>query len=163
MSNLPDWVTVERYAGNAPGYWKIIDTNYDDSGGDVNVYAFTFDEKGQPALNSIAIQKNGGSTQLKFELNALGQAQASFNQTGDSSFDPGKGEVGPYSIAMFGASDVMHGMGLPLKRHVSYRATFQWTLTTAPPSGGGIDEATARAIVRDELRKLIAAAGSALQ
>lgn len=131
--NLPTWIQIIPFTGDkSKGYWRITDAVYEDPG-NTNVYAFAFNADGTPSLNSQAVQKNGGTTSLPFHTNSQGQAEASFNMTGDSSFDPNKGQRGPYSLAMFGQSDVASGMGLPLRQHVSVRFTFQWTVGPTPP------------------------------
>lgn len=131
ITPVPPWITIERYKGAADGYWKAIDLIYYDPGNTV-VYAYAEDAAGKPSLVSKAMQTNGGLTLLPFELKE-GRAEATFGMTGDSSFDPKRGEVGPYSLAMFGASDKVHGIGLPLKQHVELHVTFRWTLNAPPP------------------------------
>lgn len=131
VAPVPPWITIERYKGVADGYWKVVDMTYYDPG-NVIVYAYAEDAAGQPSLVSKAMQMNGGLTLLPFEMKA-GRAEATFNMTADSSFDPKRGEVGPYSLAIFGASDKVHGIGLPLRQHVELHVTFRWTLNDAPP------------------------------
>lgn len=68
---------------------------------------------------------------------------ATFYMSGDSSFDPGKGQVGPYAFYMDGMSDRVNGLGLPLRRHVQYLITFQRVTSeepnppSPPPPAGG--------------------------
>lgn len=132
VAPVPEWITIERYAGKADGYWRVVDTIYYDPG-NVIVYAYAEDVSGKPSTNSVAVQAwPTGSAPLYFEMKD-GRAEATFNMTGDSSFDPKRGEVGPYVLSMFGASDKVHGIGLPLKQHVELHVTFRWTLNDAPP------------------------------
>ena len=56
-----------------------------------------------------------------------------FYMSGDSSFDPNKGQVGPYAVYPDLAGDRITGLGLPLKRHVQYLLTWQWTDKPTPP------------------------------
>lgn len=160
-SPLPVWITLVRFAGDqSKGYWHITNIDYlEDPGANCNVYAIAFDEKGQPAFNSKAVQrfpnwdKPDATVLLDFNPNSLGQAVASFNMDGNgSSFDPGKGEVGPQSIAMFGNSDRVDGIGLPLRRHVTVTVTFQWAIgapvpPTPPPTGDFVTHAEFRALL----------------
>jgi hypothetical protein len=131
LVEVPPWITVERYTGTANGYWKVVDMQYFDPG-NVIVYAYAEDAQGRPSLVSKAVQANGGVSLLNFELKE-GRAEATFNMTGDSSFDPKRGEVGPYTLSMFGSSDKVRGIGLPLKQHVELHVTFRWMLNEVPP------------------------------
>lgn len=153
--NLPKWISIVPFTGDtSKGYWKVTDAEYFDPG-NTNVYAMAYNQDGTPAMNGKAVQTNGGVTMLPFHLNDQGQAEASFNMTSDSSFDPNKGQVGPYSIAMFGNTDVVKGIGLPLRQHVSLRVTFQWTVGGTPPVGDYVTHAEFEAFkqgLRDALK-----------
>lgn len=164
--NLPPWITVVPFTGDASkGYWRVSDAEHlQDDGANCTVYAIAFDEKGKPAFNGKAIQrfpswdKPDETVVLTFNTNGLGQAVASFNMDGNgSSFDPGRGEVGPQCLAMFGSSDRVVGIGLPLRRHVTLTVTFQWTVGIAPPPPPTDDFVT-----RTELNALKAALRNAL-
>ncbi len=67
-------------------------------------------------------------------------------------FDPNRNS-GPYRIYVDGKSSVVYGMGLPLSRHVIYKVFMQQGNVLPPTGGGGITEAQARAIAREEIGK----------
>lgn len=131
VAPVPEWITIDPYKGTARYYWKAINRIYFDPGNTV-VYAYQEKEDGSPSTNGQPTQKNGGITPLRVEMKD-GRAVSTFQMTGDSSFDPQRNERGPYSLYMFGESDVVTGIGLPLKQHVELHVTFRWTLNDAPP------------------------------
>lgn len=120
--------------------WQLVSFEYLDaehSGGDVNVYIWTKDAAGNLRSMVTVMQHNGGDTKLltKSEPGKLGEVD--FAQSGNSSFDPNDGKVGPYSVDIRDAipSDRVTGMGLPLSRHVVYKLTFQIVETAPQPEG----------------------------
>lgn len=137
-TNLAPWVTITRTAKDAK-HWEIISQWYVPpevvGGGPANVYGLLMDQKGLPLLTYRAIEKDGGQAYLTPKLNDAGQAEANFNMSGDSSFAPDRGEVGPYCFRMETfPSDEACGMGIPLKRHVQYFFVFQLKdAGTVPP------------------------------
>ncbi len=160
---VPQWISVVRFTGDASkDYWRITDTEYlEDDGANCNVYAIAFNEKGLPAFNSKAEQRFPSWDHpderilLPFTMNGVGQASASFNMNGDgSSFDPGKNQVGPQSLAMFGNSDRIDGIGLPLRRHVTLTVTFQFTKGSATPPPPPAPPPTGDYVTRAELAAL---------
>lgn len=134
---IPKWISIQRYAGNQP-YWHLVDFFFYDIGDpsnnmSTNAYVVAKNSDGSPSYNSKAVQRNGGETLLPpFHDYGGYLAQTDFPMTADSNFDPAKGEVGPYSAYMFGPSDKVSGLGLPLKQHVQYRLIFQWSDTPPP-------------------------------
>lgn len=142
---VPEWIKIDPYKGTAKYYWKVVDRVYYDPGNTI-VYAYAEDENGNPKTNSVAEQSwPGGRATLRFEMKD-GRAEATFPMTGDSSFDPKRNEAGPYKLQMFGQSDTVIGIGLPLKQHVELHVTFRWTLNEAqppapPPSGDYVTHA----------------------
>lgn len=157
---FPNWITIER-CDHSVKHWEIIDGWYmppeEVGGGPGNTYVIIYAD-GVPAYGYKAIQQNGGVTPLPPKTNEAGQAQADFNMTADSSFDPGQGQIGPYSISMDGfPSDKAKGMGLPLRRHVQYYFVFELREGSGPvpppvepPSG----EYVTKAELESEMRKV---------
>ncbi len=134
--DLPPWVSLER-ADPSVTHWEIVASWYvppeQVGGGPANVYALVVDAANQPTLRYRAVALDGGMAFLPPKLNDAGQAEANFNMTADSSFDPARGERGPYSIAVEGyPSDTAKGLGLPLRRHVQYWFVFRLTAGAAP-------------------------------
>lgn len=102
----------------------------DQAQGDVNVYVTLVDENGKPVVGATVVQLNGGVTDLITRGDKGHEGEIDFNQTADSSFDPNKGQVGAYSVMVKDkdpnvASEKVIGLGLPLRRHVSYHIIFQ--------------------------------------
>jgi hypothetical protein len=121
---IPNWITITNFTGTGT-FWKLTELWYrptgdPDNDGTTNVRLIAYHKDGKPAFEAKAVQRNGGTTILNFEKNGSGQAQASFNMSGDSNFNPSRGEVGPYSASVQGRSDIVAGMGLPLKQHEQY-------------------------------------------
>lgn len=166
--SLPKWITKVPFTGDkSKGYWYIDNVDYvEDDGANCNVYIIAFKEDGSPASGYLAIQRFPSwehydeEVPLRLVMNNAGNASASFNMDGNgSSFDPGRGEVGPQCLAMWGASERLDGIGLPLRRHVTLTVVYKWVTgeVVAPPGTGGLDEAQVRLIVRDELKKIFSA------
>ena len=142
-STQPDWIQIERATGFP--CWRLTDWAYygpeDDTcnNGGVNCYFKTLDENGAFVLS----QKLVWSTAEEAAVLELNQPAGycydnqghevkyglAVQMTADSSFSPGpppgRGESGPYSAQIVGNSDIVRGMGLPLRRHVQYTFTFQ--------------------------------------
>ncbi len=151
---LPPWLSVTSTA--AFPKWQIVRVEYvmpEDprNNGSTNIYCKTLDVKGNYLAGvkvwqdwhddraSELMKKQG---ELTYYNEAFG---CTFFQSGDSSFDPGKGEAGPYSCYVDGQSDQVHGMGLPLRRHVQYLLVWQFVnqpvtppdpTPTPPPTSG---------------------------
>ncbi len=111
-------------------YWKLIRANYlppgnapGQAGGRVNIYYTVLNESGKPAADQKVFQAfpTGSIPQ-----NTGPDGTTNYPMTGDSSFDPKRGERGPYSAYVDGLpSDTVVGLGLPLKQHVVYELTWQ--------------------------------------
>jgi hypothetical protein len=150
------WITVSKC--QLSPRWELTDFWYhasgdEDNDGSTNVYILAWNADNTPAFSARAVQMNGGTTMLSFKENPAHQAQADFAMSHDSIFYPDQGQVGVYSVCMQqGASDVVHGMGLPVARHVQYWLLFKYTSDTpqppAPPPAGDY-------VTRDELYALI--------
>lgn len=150
ISTLPTWLTIDDDTP-LPGY-KAVKVEYifpedERNNQGVNIYIKTLDKDGKYRAGVTVFQgwPDGAANALtrpEGELDFNGESfGAAFEMTADSSFSPGpppgRGESGPYSGYVVGNSDVVQGMGLPLRRHVQFLLTFQWTEegpTPPPPS-----------------------------
>lgn len=95
--------------------WRLVEARWEspeEAGGLHHVFIRLLDEEGHPVV--------GQQVQL---LWGDGSAEAQTNETG-ANF-PLYGPVGEYSVQVAGVSDRVVGLGLPQKRHVNYRLTFQ--------------------------------------
>lgn len=151
---VPPWITISRYTGSGP-HWRLREIWYrgtgdPDNDGTTNVRIIAFHKDGSPAVDIIAMQMNGGYTPRPFSLNGSGQAQADFNMTDDSNFNPERGEVGPYSVWIGDErrvlSDKVSGMGLPMLQHHQVWLIYQET--DAPSSGSSLEQAAQNAAVQ---------------
>lgn len=139
---LPTWITITR--ATAP-CWRAVRVEYIDpldprNNGSVNTYIKTLTENGEWAAGVKVWQDwkdDRASENTKLQVQAPDFNGEKFGTTffmsGDSSFDPNKGQVGVYSFYVDGNSDKVNGLGLPLKRHVQYLITFQWVNETPIP------------------------------
>lgn len=153
------WLKVDP-AVNYP-CWKITDVAYADenqSGGNVNIYVSVLDENGSPAFGAKVYfnTTDGQNPATQTVINGV----TDFPQSGDSSFDPARGESGPYTIRILGGgdSDVIEGMGLPLRRHVTYQIRFKKVLSPVtppppPPPTGGVTEARVKELINEALAR----------
>ncbi len=151
MAQLPEWITIER---NPNAEWFVQGVVYLDekeAQGDVNIYVTVLDEDGAPVSGIGVYQDWRDERAIKYTISG----KVDFVQSGDSSFDPGKGQHGPYGVYVTGGSEAVWGMGLPLRRHVRYDVTFKKAGSEPPPPtpGQGLNEAQVRAIVADEMAK----------
>ncbi len=114
-------------------YWKLISAKYmnpDESGGNVTIVCYVQDESGHPLPGVRVLQRWPGD---EAPATSDERGKVEFPMSGDSSFDPPKGQHGPYSSLVAGLpSDAVNGMGLPLRRHVQYILT--WRRVTAGQS-----------------------------
>jgi len=153
MSNLPAWVTIRRT--DALPKWKVVDVQYisvesECNNGSTNVYVKALDEQGRYQAG-IRIWQDWSEDRASDLTLPLAQANEycgskfgrTFFMSGDSSFDPAKGQTGPYAFYVDGMSDRVNGLGLPLRRHVQYLITFQRVTSeepnppSPPPPAGG--------------------------
>ncbi len=107
--------------------YEITDIAFQDetqSGGNINVYVSVLDELGRPAFGTRVRWNtvDGQNEAIQTTING----STDFPMSGDSSFDPARGESGPYFLEIAGvASDRVTGFGLRLRRHESYQVRFQ--------------------------------------
>ena len=136
---MPAWTSVE--SANVPAgqkYWRLAKAIYFDeasAGGRVNILVATVDEEGkQMADVSVKMEWGGGEYTtrkteskrdpflLPYDLDII----AAHDMAGGSSFSPERGERGGYTITAEGLpSDIVSGMGLPLRHHVAFLLVFQ--------------------------------------
>ena len=85
-----------------------------ESEGGINIYGVVQDQSGR-SLNheGVTLRWSGGAS-THYTRNGM----ASHQMSGDSNFDPGKGQAGPYSIQVGDAS--VSGLGSPLRQRVEY-------------------------------------------
>ncbi len=142
MSDFPQWLTFERTS--LPCYRAVrveyIGTDDPRNNGSVNAYVKCLDKAGNYKAAVKVWQDwsdDRAAEYTKIEANAPEfngeKFGATFYMSGDSSFDPNKGQAGPYAIYADGASDKVKGLGLPLRRHVQYLITLQWMDEETPP------------------------------
>ena len=108
-------------------FWKLVRAVYEDptqSGGDHTLYCTVLDESGAPIADQRVLQNS-----------ADGLADATTDATGTTnlplaaSYSPDRNENGPYSAWVDGLpSDRVAGLGLPFKRPVNFRLTWQKTV-----------------------------------
>ncbi len=140
---MPKWVSLVR--ATAP-CWRIVKLEYiapEDARNNqsVNTYVKCLDAAGNFKTGVKVWQdwKDDRASELTRSLaNAPDFMSEKFGTTfymsGDSSFDPGKSQIGPYAFYVDGMSDRVNGLGLPLRRHVQYLITFQWVEAEPPPA-----------------------------
>jgi len=139
---MPTWTSVED-AQVAPGqkYFRLVKAIYFDeasAGGRVNILVGVLDENGKE-LTKVPVRMEWGANEytlrqteekrdpflIPYNLNVI----AAHDMASGSSFSPDRGERGGYKISIEGfASDVVSGMGLPLRRHVAFLLVFQRTI-----------------------------------
>lgn len=139
---MPTWTSVDE-AQVAPGqkYFRLVKAIYFDeasAGGRVNILVGVLDENGKE-LTDIPVRMEWGANEytirqteekrdpflIPYNLNII----AAHDMASGSSFAPDRRERGGYKIAVDGLpSDVVSGMGLPLRRHVAFLLVFQRTV-----------------------------------
>lgn len=138
---MPAWTSVED--ANVPAgqkYFRLVKAFFFDeasAGGRVNILVGVLDENGKE-LADIPVRMEWGVNEyttrktedkrdpflIPYNLNII----AAHDMAGGSSFAPDRGERGGYKIMVEGfPSDIVSGMGLPLKRHVAFVLVFQRT------------------------------------
>jgi len=143
MANLPSWISVDHVVGAEWVVENIVYLDSSESGGRVNIYVTTIDGNGAP-VSGIGVFQDWKDDRVK--QYTMG-GQTDFPQSGDSSFDPNRGEVGPYGVYVDGSSEQVWGMGLPLKQHVVYQITFRKGGTPPPPPGDYVTVEQAQAMI----------------
>ena len=139
--------------------WIIKDVAYLDetqSGGKVNIYVTVIDRSGAPLSGKTVMLTWGGRSAEDEKAYAFTEGgNCNFPMSGDSSFSPDRGEHGTYEISVVndGISEIVGGMGLPLRRHVCYLITIQEYGVTPPPPPG---EYVTHAELPDLVRRIVA-------
>ena len=141
MANLPSWISVNRVPGAEWVVDNIVYLDPSESGGRVNIYVTTI-ANGAPVSGIGVFQDWHDDRVMQYTMGG----QTDFPQSGDSSFDPNRGEVGPYGVYVDGSSEQVWGMGLPLKQHVVYQITFRKG-STPPPPGDYVTKEQAQAMI----------------
>lgn len=155
------WLNVIRT--NQVPRWELLDVQYLDpqqAQGNVNIYVTLLDSDGTPAQGITVYLDTGVPADRTWQITKSG-GTSDFPQTADSSFDPSRGERGPYNVYIGGlSSDIVTGMGLPLKQHVVYLLKFKKIIappvTPSPsitPIPGGLTEDDIRRIINDVMRE----------
>jgi hypothetical protein len=139
---LPAWLTIQA----TPTFpaWKLarveyVDVNDPRNNGSTNIYCKTLDkngiyQQGVKVWQQFPTDKASELTKRQGDLLYNGEPfGCSFFQSGDSSFDPQRGQQGPYACYVDGNGDRVAGMGLPLKRHVQFLLVWQWMEAPAAP------------------------------
>lgn len=145
-SNYP-WWQVEPYSGPEP-HWQLTDAWAVMDSAAAMVYVIAFNSDGTPAFNARCHQLNGGDTLLSFKENPAHQAQADFPMSHDAIFYPDKGQRGPYSVRMDGASDVVSGMGLPVAHHMEFFCVVKYIDGAPTPAPLTPDQAAIQAALK---------------
>ncbi|MCS7220762.1 MAG: DUF5107 domain-containing protein [Anaerolineae bacterium] len=95
--------------------WRLIEARWEspeEAGGLHHVFIRLLDEEGRPVIGQrVQLLWGDGSAETQTD-----EAGANF---------PLYGPLGEYSVQVAGISDRVVGLGLPQKRHVNYRLTFQ--------------------------------------
>jgi hypothetical protein len=127
-------VTHTAAADCSAGCWRLISARYEspeESGGLHHIFLIALDEQGNQLAGqpwtvawpegSVALQTKPAPDWADFPMYA--------------SYAPDRGEAGSYR-AFVGTdearSDIVAGMGLPLKHHVNFRLVFRWTVDVGP-------------------------------
>ncbi len=144
------WVRVQTE--NKYPKWECLEVKYNDPSEaqrDVNIYVTVLEADGTPSIGTKVWLDTGVLEDRSFQVTKSNGA-CDFPQTGDSSFDPNRGERGPYSVYIEGApTDAVMGMGLPLKQHVRYFCKFrlnEGSIVPPPPPGIPTDVELARLV-----------------
>ena len=131
LTNELNIVMRPANVANGQWYWKLIQANYLPPGnvpgtaqGRVNMYYTVLDQDGHPVSGQRVWQEWPDD---RAPAQTIEDGTANFGMTGDSSFDPKRNERGPYRAYVDGPSDVVDGLGLPLRQHVVYEMTWRWT------------------------------------
>jgi hypothetical protein len=143
MSAIPAWVSIKRSLVYPK--WEVKEVVFVQDGdpcwnASVNAYLLVLDKHGIYQAG-IKVWQDWKDDRASDFTKAFGDAPTyclkkygtTFYMSGDSSFNPGKGEVGPYAFYVDGTSDRVEGCGLPLKRHCQYLITWGWTDSPTPP------------------------------
>ncbi len=145
------WTSVQTE--NKYPKWECLEVKYNDPSeaqNNRNIYVTLLESDGTPANGVKVWLDTGVPEDRSFQVTKNGGA-CDFPQTEDSNFAPSRGERGPYQVYVDSLpSDVVSGMGLPLKQHVRYFLKFKRNdgnvVPTPPPSGKLTDVELARLV-----------------
>jgi hypothetical protein len=157
--NIDPRVTWLKVTGNPPyPRYDVTAVSFQDetqSGGDRSLYVEVYDENGLPSLGA-RVRFNTLDEENEAQQTVI-NGSTNFPMSGDSSFDPSRGESGPYYVEIWGEeSQRIQGFGLRLRRHETYHVRFQKVTGSTPdPQPGGITEARVRELAREEIRDAI--------
>jgi len=138
------WVSLEPFMGEEE-HWELTDYWCNDNASP-NVYAICFNDDGSNAWDAVLLMCFPDEPQgvaIPVKKNDAGQAEANFKQ--EAYFDPKKG-VGPYWVKIKGDSDVVRGLGLPMKQHTEY-----WTVWRKVKGSVAPPEPSVNGMTRQEL------------
>lgn len=122
---LPDW-NRKILCNRGVDHWALTDAWFGDSSGkfepsdgSTNVRVIAFKD-GRPAAGALVhlFSPSWDITEVTKMDAVSGNAMATFVLGPGENFDPNKGERGYDSVKMDGESDIVDGIGLPLKQHV---------------------------------------------
>lgn len=171
---IADWITVRpRARRDELPYWELYQIDYR-APGDANIYIHFEAESPKRNVQRADVSATVGgldfhASRLRDEHivpvcgvgvwqawtddavllysqcdgDKAGRADAPMS--GDSSFDPKRGERGVYVIHPEEAGDEARGFGLPLKQHVSFDLWYRRVVKDPPPVG--VRDAALRAVL----------------
>jgi hypothetical protein len=124
------WISIKQgkdYQVTEVWFYDSRPPNDPESEGGTNIYSLVRDQAGRSLNHESVILRRPDGASTHYTRNGI----ASHQMRGDSNFDPGKGQTGPYSIQVGDAS--VSGLGLPLQQHVEYMiVVLRLTSTVAP-------------------------------
>lgn len=122
----PTFRLVEAYFQDNIDPEHPHDSEASESKNGIRIMVGVEDARGRPMTNVRVIQHFGDEDAFGL-TNPAGYID--FDQSGDSSFDPKKGQQGAYTIFVPGGDKVV-GLGLPLRQHVQFLLKFQQVAPT---------------------------------
>lgn len=117
----PTFRLVEAYFQDSKDPLNPNDKEASEAKNNIRIMVGVVDARGR-ALSNVRVIQHFGDEDAFALTNPAGYVD--FDQSGDSSFDPNKGQSGAYTIFVPGG-DKVAGLGLPLKQHVQYLLKFQ--------------------------------------
>lgn len=120
-ADKPTFRLVEAYFQDNRDPLHPQDKEASEAKNNIRIMVGVVDSRGR-ALTNVRVIQHFGDEDAFGLTNPAGYVD--FDQSGDSSFDPQKGQNGAYTIYVPGGDKVV-GLGLPLKQHVQYLLKFQ--------------------------------------
>lgn len=120
-ADKPTFRLVEAYFQDNNDPLHPQDKEASEAKNNIRIMVGVVDARGRAMTNVRVIQHFGDEDAFGL-TNPTGYVD--FDQSGDSSFDPQKGQNGAYTIYVPGGDKVV-GLGLPLRQHVQYLLKFQ--------------------------------------